>query len=571
MIIFRKISWKNFLSTGNHKTEIDFTDSKTNLIVGVNGAGKSTILDALCFSLFGRGFRKINKSQLVNSVNDKDCLVEVEFDISNHKWKVVRGIKPNIFEVYKDDKILNQLYSSTEQQKWLEQNLLKMNYKSFTQIVILGSSTFVPFMELSTANRREVIEDLLDLKIFSSMNGVLKTKMRQIKDDVKVLDLKKQSLNDKIEMQQNFIEELENRGKENIKQKEEKIDELWKLEEELGKKSESLGYKVDDLNKEILKYSESSSKLRKLGTLKGKISQKIKNITDEHKFFSDNTVCPTCTQDIDEKFRLNRIESVQSKAKELQSGYEELKKTIDIEEKRENIFNNLTKEISKITNEISQNNTRISTHQKQIRDLQSEIQKITNQLENKNIEHKKLEEFKNSLITVYDEISLKKDQVQKYEFVHSLLTDAGVKSKIIKKYLPLINQQVNRFLQMMDSYINFILDEEFNETVESPIYEDFSYSSFSEGEKARINLALIFAWREVARMKNSTNCNIILFDEVFDGSLDGTGTEDFLKIIRYVLKDTSVFVISHKLGLEDKFENVYKAEKIKGFSRIVKL
>jgi DNA repair exonuclease SbcCD ATPase subunit len=292
-------------------------------------------------------------------------------------------------------------------------------------------------MELSTANRREVIEDLLDLKIFSSMNGVLKSKMRQIKDDVKVLDLKKQSLSDKIEMQQNFIEELENRGKENIKQKEEKIDELCKLQEELGEKSESLGYKVDDLNKEIITYSESSSKLRKLGTLKGKISQKIKNITDEHKFFSDNTVCPTCTQDIDEKFRLNRIESVQSKAKELQSGYEELKKTIDMEEKRENIFNNLTKEISKITNEISQNNTRISTHQKQIRDLQSEIQKITNQFENKNIEHKKLEEFKNSLITVYDEISLKKDQVQKYEFVHSLLTDSGVKSKIIKKYLPI--------------------------------------------------------------------------------------------------------------------------------------
>ena len=571
MIIFRKISWKNFLSTGNHKTEIDFTESKTNLIVGVNGAGKSTILDALCFSLFGRGFRKVNKSQLINSINDKDCLVEVEFDISNHKWKVIRGIKPNIFEVYKDGNILNQLYSAAEQQKWLETNLLKMNYKSFTQIVILGSSTFVPFMELSTANRREVIEDLLDLKIFSSMNAVLKSKMRQIKDDIKVLDLKKQSLSDKIEMQQNFIEELENRGKENIKQKEEKIDDLWKLEKELSEKSENLAYEVDDLNKEIIKYSESSSKLRKLGMLKGKISQKIKNITDEHKFFSDNTVCPTCTQDIDEKFRLNRIESAKNKAKELQSGYEDLEKAISEEEEREDIFKNITKEIGKITNEISKNNTRISTYQKQIRDLQYEIQKITNQLENKNIEHKKLDEFKNSLITVYSEISLKKEQMQKYEFVHSLLTDSGVKSKIINRYLPLINQQVNRFLQMMDSYVNFILVEEFNETLESPIYEDFSYSSVSEGEKARINLALIFAWREVARMKNSTNCNIILFDEVFDGSLDGTGTEDFLKIIRYVLKDTSVFVISHKLGLEDKFENVYKAEKIKGFSIIVKL
>jgi DNA repair exonuclease SbcCD ATPase subunit len=320
-----------------------------------------------------------------------------------------------------------------------------------------------------------------------------------------------------------------------------------------------------------VKYSESTSKLRKLGTLRGKISQKIKSIVDEHRFFSDNNVCPTCTQNIDEQFRLSKIDSTRNKSKELQSGYDELKNAIVEEEKREIKFNNLTKEISKITNEISKNNTKISTYQKQIRDLQSEIQKNTNQIKNQNNEHIKLEEFKNSLITVFGEISSKKDQMQKYDFIQSLLTDSGVKSKIIKKYLPLINQQVNRFLQIMDSYINFVLDEEFNETVESPIYEDFSYSSFSEGEKARINLSLIFAWREVARMKNSTNCNIILFDEVFDGSLDSTGTEDFLKIIRFILKDTSVFVISHKSGLEDKFESVYKAEKNKGFSRIVKL
>jgi len=569
MILFKNISWKNFLSTGNQPTKVDFTENSTNLIIGTNGAGKSTILDALTFALFGKPFRKINKPQLINSVNEKDCVVEVQFDIGTTNWKVIRGIKPALFEIWKNDTLLDQASSSNDQQKWLEQNVLKMNYKSFTQIVILGSSTFVPFMQLSAAHRREVIEDLLDIRIFSSMNSLIKEKIRQSREEIKVLDLKKQSLNDKVEMQQNFIEELENRGKKNIKQKEEKIDELWKLETELGEKSESLGYKVENLNQEISEYSGASSKLRKLGTLKGKISQKVSTITDEHKFFSDNTVCPTCTQEINEDFRLNRIKDAQTKAKELQSGYQELEDAIKEEEKREHQFNVLTKEISKLTNEISQNNTRISGYQKQIRDLQSEIQTIADQLANRNIEHEKLETFKENLSEVYDELASKKDTIGYYDFCYSLLKDGGVKSKIIKKYLPLINQQVNRYLQMMDFYINFTLDEEFNETVQSPIHEDFSYASFSEGEKMRIDLALLFTWREVARMKNSVNTNLLIMDEVFDSSLDGFGTEEFLKIIKYVIKDANVFVISHKSGLEDKFESVIRFEKVKGFSRMV--
>jgi DNA repair exonuclease SbcCD ATPase subunit len=569
MILFKTIRWKNFLSTGNQYTEVDFTKNKTNLIIGTNGAGKSTVLDALTFSLFGKPFRKINKPQLINSVNEKDCRVEVEFSIGKTEWKVVRGIKPAIFEIWRNDSSLDQSAAALDQQKWLEQNVLKMNYKSFTQIVILGSSTFVPFMQLSAANRREVIEDLLDIKIFSSMNTLIKEKIRSVKEDIKVLELKKESLLDKVQMQKSFIEELENRGNANINANKEKI---ANLDREVG------SYMVDNavveeglytLQKELEDYVGATDKLRKLGNLKGKISQKVSTITKEHKFFTENTVCPTCTQSIDEEFRINRINDAQDKAKELQSGYKELEEAIKEEEERERQFNTLSKEISKLTNGISQNNVKISGCQRQIRSLESEIQRITEQLANRNTEHEKLESFNKNLKTTYDELASKKDTINYYDFSYSLLKDGGVKSKIIKKYLPLINQQVNRYLQMMDFYINFTLDEEFNETVQSPIHEDFSYASFSEGEKMRIDLALLFTWREVARMKNSVNTNLLIMDEVFDSSLDGFGTEEFLKIIRYVIKDANIFVISHKTGLEDRFESVIKFEKVKGFSRMV--
>jgi len=568
MILFEKIRWKNFLSTGQQFTELDFTKHNTNLIIGTNGAGKSTVLDALTFSLFGKPFRKINKPQLINSVNEKDCRVEVEFSIGGTQWKVVRGIKPNIFEVWRDGSLLDQASAALDQQKWLEQNVLKMNYKSFTQIVILGSSTFVPFMQLTAANRREVIEDLLDIKIFSSMNSVIKDKIRAIKEDIKVYELKKESLLDKVQMQKNFIEELENRGKENIKDKETSIQKLLAEENNTINENIEISNKVNLLEKQLENHIGATEKLRKLGNLKGKISQKVSTITKEHKFFTENTVCPTCTQSIEEEFRINRIKDAQDKAKELQSGYKELEEAIKEEEERERQFTALSKEISKLTNGISQNNIKISGCQRQIRDIEHEIQVLTENLANRNSEHEKLESFNKNLKTTYDELASKKDTINYYDFSYSLLKDGGVKSKIIKKYLPLINQQVNRYLQMMDFYINFTLDEEFNETVQSPIHEDFSYASFSEGEKMRIDLALLFTWREVARMKNSVNTNLLIMDEVFDSSLDGFGTEEFLKIIRFVIKDANVFVISHKQGMEDRFDQCIRFEKIKGFSRM---
>ena len=569
MILFETIRWKNFLSTGNQYTEVNFTENATNLIIGTNGAGKSTVLDALTFSLFGKPFRKINKPQLINSTNEKDCRVEVSFNVNNTDWKIVRGIKPNIFEIWRNDSLLDQAASALDQQKWLEQNVLKMNYKSFTQIVILGSSTFVPFMQLSANNRRDVIEDLLDIKIFSSMNMIIKEKIRQGKEDIKVLNLKKESLNDKVTMQENFIEELENRASENIKEKEGEIGKLLVEENKFMNDNIKITEELDDFNKVLNSYTGATEKLRKLGNLKGKISNKVSTITKEHKFFSENTVCPTCDQAIEETFRINRIKDAQVKAKELQTGYKELEEAIKEEEERERQFTALSKEISKLNNDISQNNVRITGCQRQISNLESEVQRTTEQLANRNTEDEKLTTFKDNLKTTYDELLNKKETINYYDFSFSLLKDGGVKSKIIKKYLPLINQQVNRYLQMMDFYINFTLDEEFNETVQSPIHENFSYSSFSEGEKMRIDLALLFTWREVARMKNSVNTNLLIMDEVFDSSLDGLGTEEFLKIIRFVIQDANIFVISHKSDLHDKFANVLRFEKIKGFSRMV--
>ena len=569
MILFEKIRWKNFLSTGNQYIEITLNKDDNTLIVGSNGSGKSTVLDALTFSLFGKPFRKINKSQLINTTNEKDCMVEVELTIGTTEWKVVRGVKPNKFEIYRNDELLDQFSNVNDQQKWLEQNVIKMNYKSFTQIVILGSSAFVPFMQLTSNNRREVIEDLLDIKIFSSMNNIIKEKSRLLKEEIKVLTLKKESLNDKVAMQESFIAEIENRSKENIEENKKKMRSIGDEICVLMLQNEHTEDQVFGLTEEQEKVTGATEKLREFGNIKGKISQRVSTITKEHKFFTENTVCPTCTQAIEEEFRINKITDAQTKAKELQSGYKELEEAIKNEEEREHQFTALSKEITNLTHGISKNNTRIAGYQRQQQDLESEIQTITEQLANRNTEHEKLTTFKDNLTTTYNELSSRKDTIRYYDFSYGLLRDGGVKSKIIKKYLPLINQQVNRYLQMMDFYINFTLDEEFNETVQSPIHEDFSYASFSEGEKMRIDLALLFTWREVARMKNSVNTNLLIMDEVFDSSLDGLGTEEFLKIIKYVIKDANVFVISHKSGMDERFENVIRYEKIKGFSRMI--
>ena len=569
MITFQKIRWKNFLSTGDHWSEIDFLGNTTNLVVGTNGSGKSTMLDALTFSLFNKPFRKINKSQLVNATNEKDCVVEVEFTVNNKDYLVRRSIKPNKFDIEVNGTLLHKESDDRLNQKILEENILKVNYKSFTQIVILGSSSFVPFMQLSTSNRRDVIEDLLDIRIFSAMNTLIKEKIRTEKEKIRSLDLKRDNIKDKISMQENFIKELEEQGKTNIAENAKKRD---KLDDEicvLTTKNEELDLEVTGLLEDQEKVAGAGEKLLKLNTFKGKLSNKVATLTKEHKFFSDNVTCPTCTQNIEESFRLNRINDVQTKAKELKKGYDDLEKTIKEEQNRERQFNQLSKEITKLNNGISKNNTQISGFQRQIRDLESEVQRFTEQLANRSTENEKLVEFTKSLETTLEESSERREEVVYHDFAYSLLKDDGVKTKIIKKYLPFINQQVNRYLQLMDFYINFTLNEEFVETVRSPIHEDFSYSSFSEGEKMRIDLALLFTWREVARVKNSVNTNLLIMDEIFDSSLDNFGTDEFLKIIRFVIKDANVFVISHKTELYDKFNSVIKFDKVKGFSRIV--
>ena len=570
MILFKQIRWRNFLSTGNQFTEINLTESSTNLIIGTNGAGKSTILDALTFSLFNKPFRKISKGQLVNTINEKDCVVEIEFSIGKTEWKVIRGIKPNVFEIYKDDKILNQNAAANDQQKWLEEQVLKLNYKSFTQIVVLGSASFVPFMQLTAPNRREVIEDLLDIKIFSVMGLILRERIRGTNERLREFSIRNNLIEEKIDMQKSFIEELEATGKKDISEKKKKLKEINKEIDSYESGLEEMSEELNVINKDIEMFSGSNKKLRKLGNLRGKLSQKVATITEEHKFFTDNTVCPTCTQSIEEEFRIDRINDAESKAKELEKGYKELEEAIRLEEERENQFKEFTSEASKLTHEISKTSTRISGLENQTREIEQEIQTITEQLKNRTTERNALEKLLGELEGLQKEQSKETERNVYNEFAHALMKDGGVKSKIIKRYLPLMNQQINKYLQLMDFYINFSLDEEFKESVKSPVHDKFVYESFSEGEKMRIDLALLFTWREIARMKNSANTNLLILDEIFDSSLDGFGTEYFTKIIKYVVSDANVFVISHKTDdLIDQFDRVIKFDKLKGFSKLV--
>jgi len=571
MILFKRIAYRNFLSSGNQPTEIKFTDTQTTLIVGANGSGKSTMLDALCFGLFNKAFRKITKGQLVNSTNEKECLVEIDFSIGTKEYKIKRGIKPNIFEIWIDGLLQNKAAASTDQQKQLEDNILKLNYKSFTQIVILGSASFVPFMQLSTANRREVVEDLLDIKIFSAMNAVIKDRIKNTNDKIKELSLKQSMTEEKVEMQKDFIESVEKSGKENIEKKKDKITSITTYIDQLTAENVQKVEEVSNtLQPQLENLLDVSKKLKQLSNLKGKISEKVSSITEQHKFFNNNSVCPTCTQTIEEDFRLNKVSESETKAKELQQGYNELKEAIQQEEKRESEFNVVSKEISSLNNEISNNNVKISQLNKQSRDLDQEIQDITNKIKNRNTERKVLTELEQTLDLIQTEKAKNKEDVSYFDFAHSLMRDGGIKGKIIKKYLPLMNQQINKYLQMMDFFINFTLDEEFNEKIKSPIHEDFTYESFSEGEKMRINLSILFTWRELARMKNSVNTNLLILDEVFDSSLDFMGTDYFTRIIKYVIKDTNIFVISHKTDeLIDKFDKIIKFEKVKGFSKMV--
>lgn len=569
MILFEKIRFRNFLSTGNQFTEINFNKNPTTLVVGSNGSGKSTLLDALCFGLFNKAFRKITKSQLVNSTNEKDCFVEIQFSIGTNKWKIVRGIKPNIFEIYKNGSLLDQEASANDQQEWLESFVLKLNYKSFTQIVILGSASYIPFMQLSAANRREIVEDLLDIKIFSSMNSVVKDKIKKLNEKFKEESIKEVMTEEKIDMQKEFIENIEKNGERNIKLKNGKIKQLQDDIDSLIEDTDKKNLISADLQNQSKELGDPTKKLKQLSSLKGKLSQKASTIKEQHQFFDGNTVCPTCTQTIDEEFRLNKLSEFQDKVKEIESGYKEIKTLIENEEIRESEFAKIAKQINTINNEISSNNIKISQFNKQSKELEYEIQEIANGIKNTNTERTKLKKLQDELEEIGNFKSKYKEDVSYFEFVGSMLKDGGIKSKVIKKYLPLMNTQINKYLNLMDFYINFSFDEEFKENLKSPIHEDFTYESFSEGEKMRINLAILFTWREIARMKNSANTNLLILDEVFDSSLDGNGIDYFSKIIKYMLKDTNVFVISHKTDeMIDSFDDVIKFEKVKGFSKI---
>ena len=566
MIEFQTIRYKNFLSSGNQFTEIKLNETKNTCIIGQNGAGKSTLLDALCFSLFNKPFRKINKGQIVNSQNDKDCVVEIEFAVNSTQYKITRGIRPNIFTIDRNGNRLNEDADAKDQQKMLEESILKLNFKSFTQIVILGSASFVPFMQLSAANRREVIEDLLDIKIFSSMSDIMKARIKDAKDRLRTMDLKKEGIADKIIMQQNFIKSIEESGQHDIQEKQNQILDLDSEVAKHQKRVEDLLVKVKGKESEAAKFADASEALRKLGKFLGKIQSKKSDAGETLKFFEDNSVCPTCTQDIEESFRVNKTVQLQESVAKFDSNLNELEEAIKAEERREREFSTLQRETTKLSNEISQTNVQISESNKLRARLEREIQTLTDRIEDRNSEHEKLSEYKGQLKQVLKDHETLKEDYNYFLQANVLLKDDGVKSSIIKKYLPLINQQVNRYLQRMDFFINFTLDGEFNEKIQSPIHENFSYPSFSEGEKMRIDLALLFTWREIARMKNSVATNLLIMDEVFDSSLDGFGTDEFMKIIRFVVKDANIFIISHKPELHDKFESVLEFQKVKGFS-----
>ena len=566
MIVFEKIRWKNFLSTGNVFTEVDIRKNKTNLIVGENGAGKSTILDALTFALFGKPFRKINKPMLVNSINEKDCHTEIEFSIGRNQYKVVRGIKPAKFEIYCNDQLWNQESTAVDQQKNLEQNVLKMNYKSFTQIVVLGSSTFVPFMRLPVAQRREIIEDILDIQIFSTMNVLLKDKIRENNEELKEFDYQIDLLKEKIELQKNYLLELDKKNKADISNKEEKIASLLDEENKHHVSIKETTDVIEQLNEQIAEYSTSSDKLKKLNTFLIKVSSKIQTCQKEHEFFEDNHVCPTCTQELSEDFRLDKIASGKNKLDEMTLGYNELLAAIGEEEKRFTKWNELSSEITTNNNSISQANFAINQIRKSILGVEKEIKDLESGGGDKKEAYTKLEKMVGEKKELNLQLTDSKRDKDVLSVASQLLKDNGIKTRIIKKYLPTMNKLINQYLQGMEFYVNFSLDENFEETIKSRYRDQFSYASFSEGEKARIDIALLLTWRSIAKLKNSVDTNLLILDEIFDGSLDQQGGSDLGWILRNFDDNTNVFVISHKEQMVDKYDRTLNVEKVKNFS-----
>jgi DNA repair exonuclease SbcCD ATPase subunit len=567
MIHFEVVRWKNILSTGNQFTEIQLDRNSTTLIIGENGAGKSTILDALCFGLFGKPFRNINKPQLLNSVNGSAALVEVEFRIGTKKVKVVRGIKPNIFEIHVNGKLYNQDANSRDYQKYLEQQILKLNYRSFTQVVILGSSTFIPFMQLKSNHRREVVEEILDIQIFSLMNMLLKQKLKTISDDMREVDYHYSLTGEKISLQENYIADVEQNREKIIR---EKTFLIAGNEEEIFKKRSRIADLEDDTSAMHDKISNSTKieeKFNKLKDIQSQLKEKHRAHSKLINFFENNADCPTCQQHIDESFKDDMIGKENSKSEKLNSGMGELLEELKQTQAKINIINEVNQNIQTNRVEIAKENSSLVQLEKFNATLQAEIGGLQCGKVNRG-DHEKLNELKETL-SGFDMQKSKLREEQTYsEAARNMLQDTGIKTKIIKQYLPIMNRLINTYLTSMEFYVNFTLNENFEETIKSRYRDEFTYASFSEGEKMRIDLALLFTWRAVAKMKNSTNTNLLILDEIFDSSLDGTGTDEFLKILN-TLGDENVFVISHKQdALADKFRSIIKFHKVKNFSHV---
>ena len=568
MIHFNYVRWKNILSTGNTFTEIQLDRNNTTLIIGENGSGKSTILDALCFGLFGKPFRNINKGQLLNSVNGTGGLVEVEFRIGSKKVKVIRGIKPNVFEIYINGKMYNQDANARDYQKYLEQQILKLNYRSFTQVVILGSSTFIPFMQLKSKQRREVVEEILDIQIFSLMNMILKIQLKTIVDDMREVDYQYNLTKEKITLQEKYIDEM-------FMHKEKLIQDKTSLiggnEEEIFKKSLDIKNHNEnniELLNQITDNDSVNTKHSKLKDIQSQLKEKHRAHTKLVGFFESNEDCPTCQQHIDEVFKTDIIDKKQGEADRVDNGLKELKDELHKVISRQNDIKNIADKIRENEVHVAKENSSLIQLEKFNATLQSEIDQLIAGEINKG-DHNKLDELKQSL-SGFDIHKLKLREDKTYaEAARNMLQDTGIKTKVIKQYLPIMNRLINTYLTSMEFYVNFTLNESFEETIKSRYRDEFTYDSFSEGEKMRIDLALLFTWRAVAKMKNSTNTNLLILDEIFDSSLDGTGTDEFLKILN-TLGDENVFVISHKQdALADKFRSTIKFEKVKNFSHVV--
>jgi DNA repair exonuclease SbcCD ATPase subunit len=570
MIIFRKLRWKNFLSTGNAFTEIALDQNNTTLVIGSNGSGKSTMLDALCFVLFGKAFRSINKPQLINSINGRDCVVEIEFDTGNKSYKIVRGIKPGIFEIYCDGNLVQQDAAVRDYQEHLEKFILKLNYKSFTQIVVLGSASFTPFMQLSSSDRRAIIEDLLDIEIFSRMNGVLKDKHSILKEDYNnakyECDLKKE----KIQYQIQFIDSLRKDNDAKIETQKLEIANCEAQYTQSNTICNLLRSEILTLREQVADEDKIKNKVVKYEGIRKSLQKTLMKVETDIEFYHDNSDCPTCKQAIGDEFKTHITEERNKKKGEVEKALDQL----------ENEYTKLierTEKISDLLTEVDEKNSLLTTEQsemlvcqRQINTLKAEIERLLSKHENSETEQTKLNTLNAELKELEKNMKALSEEKIYYETAGSLLKDSGIKTKIVKQYIPVINKLVNKYLASLDFFVNFTLDESFKESIKSRHRDDFTYASFSEGEKQRIDMALMLTWRAVSKLKNSSNTNLLILDEIFDSSLDANGTEELMKILN-MLEGANLFVISHKGDiLQDKFAHTIRFEKVNNFSRIIR-